>query len=80
MFHNFTLLEFDNPDLLNLYVEHPNYGLNQDLEFVTNSSLVYRPPICFGFEIKKLSDSRYELHMHYNDQSHTDEEGAGIPR
>ena len=69
MFHNFTLVEFSNAELLNFYLEHPDYGIAEN-----------RPPICFGFEIIKLSDSRYELNMHYNDQSHTDEDGSGIPR
>lgn len=56
MFHNFTLREFENAELLNYYVEHPDYGISET-----------RPLVCFGFEIIKLSDSRYELHMHYND-------------
>jgi len=56
MFHQFELVEFENAELLRYYVEHPNYG-------ITDNS----PAICFGFEIIKISDSRYELHMHYND-------------
>ena len=69
MFHNYTLLEFENAELLNYYLAHPDYGL-----------VAHRPAVCFAFEIDKLSDSRYELHMHFNDQAHTDEDGAGIPR
>lgn len=69
MFHNYTIKEFQNAELLHYYVQHPNYGIAEN-----------RPLICFGFEIVKRSDSRYELHMHYNDQSQTDEDGAGIPR
>ena len=69
MFHNYTLLEFENAELLDYYLRHPDYGLR-----------AHRPPVCFAFDIRKLSDSRYELHMHYNDQAHTDEDGAGIPR
>jgi len=56
MFHEFTLVEFENDRLLDYYIEHPNYGISDN-----------RPAICFGFEIIKLSDSRYELRMHYND-------------
>ena len=56
MFHNFTLREFDNPELLRYYLEHPDYGISEN-----------RPAMCFGFQIVKKSDSRYELHMHYND-------------
>lgn len=58
MFNKFTIMEFENAGILNYYIEHPNYGISDR-----------RPAICFGFEIIKLSDSRYELHMHYNDQS-----------
>ena len=56
MFHNFTLVEFKNAKLLDYYVRHPNYGIAEN-----------RPAMCFGFEVIKKSDSRYELHMHYND-------------
>ena len=56
MFHNFTLVKFDNAELLNFYVEHPDYGISDN-----------RPGMCFAFEIIKMSDTRYELHLHYND-------------
>ena len=38
MFHKFVLREFDNPELLNYYLEHPDYGISEN-----------RPAICFGF-------------------------------
>ena len=69
MFNEFTLVKFDNAELLNYYLEHPDYGIADN-----------RPAICFGFEIIKSSDTRYELHLHYNDQTDNDVDGSGIPR
>ena len=55
--------------MLNYYLTHENYGYSAD-----------RPSLCFAFELKKYSDTRYELQMHFNDQIITDPAGSGIPR
>ena len=69
VFHNFTYQEFEHRDLLDFYIEHPNYGLEEE-----------RPGLCFAFEIVKYSDQRYELHLFFNDQIIKDRDGSGIPR
>ena len=55
--------------MLDYYLAHEDYGFTQD-----------RPSLCFAFELKKFSDTRYELHLHFNDQIITDPSGSGIPR
>lgn len=55
--------------MLDYYLAHPDYGYTKD-----------RPSICFAFEIKKFSDTRYELDLHFNDQFLIDPAGSGIPR
>ena len=55
--------------MLNYYIAHKDYGFSAD-----------RPSLCFAFEIKKFSDTRYELDLHFNDAFLTDPAGSGIPR
>jgi hypothetical protein len=62
-------MQFTKVEMLNYYLAHPDYGFSAN-----------RPALCFAFEIKKFSDTRYELHLHFNDQIITDPYGAGIPR
>ena len=45
IFHNFTFMEFEHRDLLDLYLEHPDYAIDE-----------VRPGLCFAFEIIKFSD------------------------
>lgn len=56
IFHNFTIIEFRNRDLLQVYLEHPQYSIDEN-----------RPGLCFAVEIVKFSDARYELHLFFND-------------
>lgn len=69
IFHNYTFLEFEHRDLLELYLEHPDYAIDPE-----------RPGLCFAFEILKYSDQRYELHLYFNDQILKDQDGSGVPR
>ena len=55
--------------MLDYYLAHEDYGFTDD-----------RPSLCFAFEIKKYSDTRYELKLHFNDQILSDPAGSGIPR
>ena len=57
MFHNYTFVEFEKAEIMDLYLEHPDYAIAEN-----------RPGLCFAFEIIKYSDMRYELHLHFNDQ------------
>jgi hypothetical protein len=51
------------------YVRHPEYSYDLD-----------RPGLCFAFWIKKLSDTRYDISLMFNDQFEDDFQSAGVPK
>jgi hypothetical protein len=52
-----------------MYLRHPEYGYDEN-----------RPALCFAFEIIKMSDARFEVHLHFNDQIDRDYYGSGVPK
>ena len=56
VYHNFTFKEFEKTEIMDLYLQHPDYSLTPE-----------RPGLCFAVEIVKYSDLRYELHLFFND-------------
>lgn len=69
IFHKYTIKQFERAEFLDFYLAHEDYGFTAE-----------RPSLCFAFELKKFSDTRYELHLHFNDQMLNDPSGSGIPR
>jgi len=54
---------------MEMYLNDTEYGYDDN-----------KPQLCFAFEIKKYSDQRWEVRMHYNDQIDRDYYGSGVPK
>lgn len=68
LYHQYKILKFNTKQEIFDYVRDPQYAYDDK-----------KPGICFGFDIKKFSDSRFVVELLFNDQYEIDKAGAGIP-
>jgi hypothetical protein len=56
VYHPYKILKFNTKQEIWDYVRDPQYTYDDN-----------KPGICFGFDIKKFSDSRFAVELLYND-------------
>ena len=68
-YHDYKLKRFNTLKEVEDYVRDPGYTFDED-----------KPGLCFAFWIQKLSDTRFDISLLFNDQFDVDYAGAGIPK